>query len=250
MPVMDEFKEEREALKHGTLKEKFTYFLDYYKWHVVAAAAIIFMVVSLASQILSRKDTVFFAAMINGMELQSADEYQKGFAEYAGLDIEANDIVFDTTMHIAVDGASYYDQNAVASGQKLMVYLASSEIDVMVTDEATIEQYANNEILMDLRNLLTQEQISQYEPYFYYVDQAVVDEKNAAEDARDYSYVPVYPDPADPSAMAEPVPVGIYLDNSSLNEYYHYTGGRTVVGVAVNTSRPESASKFIDFALQ
>ena len=29
MPVMDEFKEEREALKHGTPKQKLAYFWDY-----------------------------------------------------------------------------------------------------------------------------------------------------------------------------------------------------------------------------
>ena len=34
MAVMDEFKEEREALKRGTPKQKLAYFWYYYKWHV------------------------------------------------------------------------------------------------------------------------------------------------------------------------------------------------------------------------
>ena len=33
MAVMDEFKEEREALKNGTPKQKLAYFWYYYKWH-------------------------------------------------------------------------------------------------------------------------------------------------------------------------------------------------------------------------
>ena len=41
MAVMVEFKEEREALKHGTPKQKFTYFMDYYKWYVIIAVIII-----------------------------------------------------------------------------------------------------------------------------------------------------------------------------------------------------------------
>lgn len=247
---MDEFKEERESLKHGTFKEKLNYFLDYYKWHAVAAAAAIALVVSLLNQILTRKDTVFYAVMINSAALEPAEDYKNNFAEFAGLDPEKTDIVFDTTLRISSDSSGYYSQSTRASAEKLMVYIASSQIDIFVTDENTIGQYANNEILMDLRHLLTQEQISQYEPYFYYVDQSVIEEANAAEDSRDYDYIPVYPDPSDPSAMKEPVPVGLYVDGSSLEQYYYYAQGPVVAGVAVNTKRPENASLFIDFLMQ
>ena len=68
MPVMDEFREEREALKHGTLKEKLSYFVYYYKWHVIVSVCAIAAVAVLASQILTRKDTAFYAAMVNGMD--------------------------------------------------------------------------------------------------------------------------------------------------------------------------------------
>lgn len=80
MPVMDEFKEERAALKHGTPKEKWNYFLDYYKWHVIVGIAVIAMAVSLISQILSRKDTIFYAVMINGIEGTAVQEYKEAFA--------------------------------------------------------------------------------------------------------------------------------------------------------------------------
>ena len=41
MAVMDEFKEEREALKRGTPKQKLAYFWYYYKWHVIISVIII-----------------------------------------------------------------------------------------------------------------------------------------------------------------------------------------------------------------
>jgi len=41
MAVMDEFKEEREALKRGTPKQKLAYFWYYYKWHVIISVMII-----------------------------------------------------------------------------------------------------------------------------------------------------------------------------------------------------------------
>lgn len=254
MPVMDEFREEREALKHGTPKEKFSYFLDYYKWHVIVGVAVIAMIISLVSQILSRKDTIFYVVMINGVEGTAIEEYKKDFAEYAGLDLEGNDILFDTTVRIGSNDPNdpgYYNPDALASSEKLMVYIASSEVDVFVTDTGTLQQYAYNEFLLDLRELLTQEQIAAYEPCFYYVDQAVITEKNAAEDAMNYDYTPVYPDPLSPSSMKEPVPVGICIpDSSSLKENFHYAKDNLVLGVVVNSKRKETASLFIDYVMK
>ena len=51
MAVMDEFKEEREALKRGTPKQKLAYFWYYYKWHVIISVIIIGMLVSFIYQI-------------------------------------------------------------------------------------------------------------------------------------------------------------------------------------------------------
>ena len=41
MPVMDEFREERETIKNGTFKQKWQYFCDYYKWHVIIGAFVL-----------------------------------------------------------------------------------------------------------------------------------------------------------------------------------------------------------------
>ena len=51
MAVMDEFKEEREALKNGTPRQKLTYFWYYYKWHVIIALVVIIMIVSFVKQL-------------------------------------------------------------------------------------------------------------------------------------------------------------------------------------------------------
>lgn len=251
MPVMDEFREEREALKHGTPKEKFSYFMDYYKWHVIIAVAVLFFAGSLITQILMRKETAFYAAMVNGTELESAPEYLQRFAEYASIDLEKKEILFDTSVRINTDPADYYNPDSRASSEKLMVYVASGEVDVFVTEPDIIEIYAYNEFFWDLRTMLTPEQIEKYGQQFYYVDQAIIHEQKAAQDALDYEYVPVYPDPLKPETMQDPVPVGIYLGNASpLRESYFYAGDKIVVSVVANCKRPELAAQFIDFLLQ
>ena len=248
MPVMDEFKEEREALKNAPLKKKISYFIYYYKWHVIAAIAVIFFIISLGYQMVTRKDTAFYAALVNAIELTSTDEYISNFGSYAGIAPEKYDIVLDATLRINLEGI---DPVTLSSSQKLMANIAAQNVDVIVADAAVMENHANNETFLDLRDFLSEEQFSRYQSRLYYIDQAVVDEKNAHYNDLDSTYVPQYPDPRTPDAMQNPIPVGIYLnDASNLKNYYYYAEGDVIVGVVGNTERAEATSMFLDYILQ
>ena len=251
MPVMDEFREEREALKHGTLKQKMSYFFCYYKWHVIVIIAVIAFAISLIYQMVTQKDNAFFAVLVNSLELESTEEYVQKYAEYAGIDTDTYAITIDTDLHINPDPTSY-DESTMASTQKIMVYVAAGEIDILAGGEDILNSYAYNETFYDLREFLTPEQIAKYEPYFYYMDLAVAEarEEMLASDP-DYTALPGYPDPRNPEAMEKPVPVGIYLENASgLKEHYYFTDENPVLAVTVNTPHPEAASKYIDYIFQ
>ncbi len=249
MPVMDEFKEERAAMKEKSFKEKFNYFWDYHKWHVIISVIAVVMVGSFVSQLINRKDTAFFAAMLNCLDLtNSSGEYAAAFEEHAGIDSEEASAIFDTTMSIDMQNMN---DMTTSSLEKMMIYLAAQEIDVVMGDEVVMQNYANNVTFMDLRTILTEEQIAKYQDNFYYIDQAVIDEKEAREEAMNYDYVPVYPDPRHPEAMKAPIPVGIYLDESkSLSDYYYFTGENPLIAVVLNTERPEMASLYIDYVME
>lgn len=250
MPVMDEFREERAALKNGTLKQKFTYFLDYYKWHVIITVAVIGFAASMIYQSVTSKDTAFFAALVNVFEITSTEEYVQGFTEYAGIDTDVYDVMFDSSMHISNTEVT---QDTIAASQKLMVYIAASELDVILSDEATIEQYAYNDSFCDLREILTEEQLQKYEPYLYYMDQAVADAIHAAQEDPDYDYNqrPFHPDPKKPEAMDEPIPVGIFLDEtSSLDEFYLFLNGKGVLAVPATAPNPDNVVKYVDFLFE
>ncbi len=250
MPVMDEFREEREALKHGTLKEKLSYFVYYYKWHVIVSVCAIAAVAVLASQILTRKDTAFYAAMVNGMDTAPADTADDPFAAYAGIDPDASAIVYDTSMFIDFSSMSDY---SISSAEKFVVFLAAAQMDVVISGEDIIQKYAHNETFHDLSKFLTEEQIEKYSPYFYYIDYAVAEKIKAAQEAKDYDFVPEYPDPAHPENMEQPVPVGIYVTGcTALTNRFAFSNGDSgiVLSVVLNTSRPETASKYIDFLFQ
>lgn len=254
MPVMDEFREEREALKHGTLKEKFNYFLDYYKWYVIVSVLILLFAGSLIYQTVTKKDRAFYAVLLNAydMEQSGSEEYPLLFSEYAGIDPDTYDIIFDNSMYMDSSDIAAYDENTMAATQKLMVLIAAREVDVLAASESTINSYAYNDTFYDLRSLLSEEQYQKYEPYFYYIDQSVVREMAERDiGSDDYVSIPDYPSPRNPENMEEPVPVGIYLDtDSNLKENYLFTDETVIISILANSEHTENAVSFIDFISQ
>lgn len=249
MPVMDEFREEREALKHGTPKQKFAYFLDYYKWHVIITVAVIAFAASMIYHVVTSKDMAFSVTLVNAYEMGSGEEHMAAFADYAGIDTEEYDVMADASMHI--DNTSL-DQETIASSQKLMVLVAAGEIDALMSDGALIDQYAYSESFYDLREVLTPQQLEQYESCFFYMDQAVAQAiSEAQEDPNyDYSQAPPHPDPRNPEAMEKPIPVGIYLgEAASLNEIFIFLNGEGILAVPATSPNLENVPKYVDFLL-
>ena len=229
MAVMDEFKEEREALKNGTPKQKLAYFWYYYKWHVIIALVVIIMIVSFVKQLTDRKDPAFYAVMLNASLLDQMTSEQPDFvtdfAEKEGIDLNTSDITFDTSIRIVEDSM---DETSITSSQK----------------------YANSSMFHDLRDILTDEQIQALEPYFYYVDREVVLAIEAANDDMNTDYTPDYPDPLHPEDMQDPVPVGICLtDCKDLTDTYYFRGDGIVMGIYANAEHVQTAVDLAEYLL-
>ena len=246
MAVMDEFREEREALKHGTPKQKLQYFWCYYKWHTIIAVLAVIFLVSFIHEVVTRKDTAFYGIFLNSWAKEdTVADFESGFMEKACIDPDAYEINLDTSLYITDDAM---DENSYASIQKMTVYVASGEIDVLVSDASSINRYAYNETLGDLRDFLTEEQLQKYEPYFFYVDGAVVKEQQEASDNLDTEYTPVYPDPSKPEEMEDPIPVGLFVGNcKTLTDAYSFRSKDVVAGIVINTNRKQAALDFIDY---
>lgn len=251
MAVMDEFKEERQALKNGTPKQKLAYFWYYYKWHVIISLIIIIMIVSFIQQYLNRKDTAFYAVMLNASLLNQTTselpDFITDFAEKEGINLASSDITFDTSIRIVEDSM---DETTVTSSQKLMVYVAANELDTMITDLGSFQKYANSSMFYDLREILTEEQQAALEPYFYYVDREVVSAIEAANDDMNSDYTPDYPDPMHPEEMQDPVPVGICLTGcKDLTDYYYFRGDGIVMGIYANAEHAQTAVDLAEYLL-
>lgn len=247
MPVMDEFKEERAAMKKGTPRQKLAYFWDYYKWHFIGGCALILAVISFVYQAATRKETALYVLLLNGLmqdRLAEESEATAAFAEYAGIDETEYEIIYDTSLQFGTD-------NDYAAAQKLMVSVAAQELDVVVSDADSLTTYAYQEYFYDLRNFLSPEQLALCQDSFYYMDAALVPKIDAAIEEGRFDYTPEYGDPRHPEDMQDPIPVGIYLaEDSPLLAQYAFRDSDPAVCVLTNTTRPEQAAQFVAFLMQ
>lgn len=249
MAVMDEFREEREALKHGTPKEKITYFFDYYKWHVIIAVFAVIAVIYTIQEVLSKKDTVLYTCLLNTVQLEDS-EYNAAFVESVGIDTEKYEMIFDSDTWIDINNT---DDATMASIQKLLAQLAAGELDIMITDTDSLTNYSYQGDFFTMQELLSQEQYEKYKPYFYYIDLAAMEEWNAYVSDPDnllYDYSYDFPDPRRPEEMTAPTPVGIFLDDcEALKSSYYFKSDDVVFCVFANSSHTDTALQYLDYLM-
>ena len=243
MPLMDEFKAERDEIKNRSFKERMKYFWDYYKWHVIGGAVAVFVVVSLIHSYVTRKDTAYYVVMANMVENLTSEEYLQEFTELSGIDQKKEAICFDSDFMMDLKAM---DQSTFTSTQKIMVYLSGGNLDTMLSDLSVTNQYAYNESLADLRTFLTAEEMEKYEPYFYYVDYALIRENgDSINDTIDYPE-----DPSNPTAMAEPIPVAIRLPEcQKLRQAYTFSEEQ-YFSVFINSKRTELNHLFLSYVME
>lgn len=245
MAVMDEFKSERETIKNAPFKVKAKYFWDYYKWHTIIAVVVIFAICSLIHHYVTYKEIGFHAVIINSTIMYPDEDYVEDFAIQAEINTEEYDVNFDTSMFLHED---FYDESVMATTQKLMVYSAAGDLDVMVCDYDNAERYIYNSAFGDLRSILTEEQIAKLEPYFIYADYAVLEEMDAARESGNMAEGFEYPGTSDPTNMKLPFPVGISLrDCTEFKEHFYSANADVNLLVFMNTKHPDDCVDFIEY---
>lgn len=251
MPLMDEFKEEREALKNADFKTKLKYFWDYYKLHTIIGTCIVIFVVTMTYSVVTTKDYAFFAAMVNSTAVVPEDiaAFKEDYMAYAQIDPDEYEVQMDNTLMYKKTPTSELEVNA---SQRLMIYTSAGQLDAMVCGSDSFPHQASQGIFYDLREILTEEQLAKYEPYFCYVDQAIIDARNEIPTTGELDEIyPEAGDPRKPEEMENPIPVALFVtDCKKLTDTYYFEGDYIAVGVVANTTRLENAVKFIDFLFE
>lgn len=251
MPVMDEFKKEREVIKNADFKTKAKYFWDYYKMHTLAVIVAVALVTTLIYDIATQKESALFAVMLNCTVLDDEQflVFQDDYKKYIDLDTKEFDIQIDTSLNFNLN--AWQELNMSAS-QRLLAYTSTGELDVILGGPDIFPEQANQGMFCDLREILSAEQLAKYEPYFYYVDQTIIDEWYEISDTFDLeAEYPDMPEPTNPEEMDNPIPVGVFVtDSPRLDDLYYFGEGYCAIGVMVNAPHMENSLKFIDYLFE
>lgn len=223
--VMDEIHEQHLKLHDMSLKEKLSYLWEYYRIHALVIILLVSGTIYFIHTAVTAKDYCFYAIMLNVQPL-SSDMVSESFAEYSDLDTETYDCFIDTSTTLtntedartsSISSSSEYDMITM---QKILAVTQTGELDAIVFEDSIFETYAQNEMFLDLRTVLSSEELEQYEEYLYYADYE-----------------------------SEPrVPVGILLNDSPfVKKSGCYAQESPVYGICVSSQHLDTAVRYLQY---
>ncbi len=256
--VRDEIKEQRQKTRTMSLKGKLEYFWDYYKFHTLAGAAVLLLSAMLIHDIRNNNDYGFYAVMLNSSRL-SGQSMEETFTEYADINAEHYKCLIDTSSALSSRTYSQYD---LATAQKLTALVQTGTLDAVVMDSEIFEDYALLEMFVDLRTLLDETELSEYQDVLYYIDYAQAAQARKDTGLADETQSPAStPAPVSlkelqaeaklhchPEDMEQPVPVGIFMaDSPFISQTNSYPGSIPVFGIVTSSKRTDVSKKYLKF---
>ena len=247
MPVMDEFKAQRESIKNKPLSARISYFWTYYKWHVIISLAVIGTILSLVVEISSEKEKALYCAVVNGYSLDQDSSLANAFAEHLQLDTNKYTITINHNFTLGADANSA----SLVSVQYLNTYLEEGELDALVMDPDHFLDYAYSGYFQSLPHCLDAETLEKLSGNLIYIDVSVAESITKRLESGEFLTAAEYPYSKDPSTLAQPVAFGIDISNmTKFTDAYRYEGGICYYGIVANAEYLSNAVEFVSFLLE
>lgn len=154
--IRSEIKAEQEKLKDKSFKERLSYFIYYYKFHVLIGTAVAIFLISCIYTMATKKQPVFYCSMINTSGFyESADEMAADFGKYAGINEKKQEIVLDTSLKISGSDGKAGNELAYNSLAKMMAMLNAGTLDGLIGNDEVLDTYGKDGALIDLKEVLS-----------------------------------------------------------------------------------------------
>ncbi|MCM1136263.1 MAG: hypothetical protein NC400_11905 [Clostridium sp.] len=255
--VIDEIRQQQMKTKDMSVKGKLAYFWDYYKVHTIVVLLVIFFLVMFIRDVSAAKDYNFYCIAFNAYRL-SGDKLEEAFSEYADLDTENYECYIDASTELSLTSYTQYD---MATVQKLMALIQLGDLDAAVFNSELFNNYSENEMFQDLRTVMSEEELSRYQDYLYYIDYEKVlakkdedfDEEmlsaNTKDDAQRQKEIEEETEyHRHPENMANPIPVGIFLEESPfVKKSGAYPELTPICGLISSSQRTETGKQYLNF---
>lgn len=254
MALRDEIKEGRKDLmEHGSFKDKLAYFFDYYKVHTIVIVVLVISITSFIYHQVTKPEIVFNGLVLNTMSFEKGNpvqELSEGFLEYIDMDPKEYEVSLNSSLMINVPGASQLTDDYAAS-QAIMAQCAAGVVDFLSAPLESVLNYGYGDLIVDLRTVLTEEELAKYEPYLLYADEAVAEQRaKALDNGEDVDKI-AFPDPKKPEEMKKPVPVFIDVTSCEImKNIYSYSEDTLVIAISVNAPNPDRIPQFLTYLFE
>ncbi len=250
MALMDEFKEERKAVfENGTLKQKALYIWDYYKWHIIIPIAVVSFIVWYIVHIITAPDKLFEGVLLNAYGTETSaltEDMINDYYEEKKINPKDLEASLNTSIYYTVGEYNY------ETIQCLMSWRAAGVLDFLVGDVTSISDLAYKGYFIDLRDVLTSEQLEQLEPYFLYMDQDTFTlREETLNNNGDVSTIE-YPDCTKPEEMNDPVPIMIDVSQCELlSEIYSENTFSDTLALAIgDEDQVDAVVEFLEYLMR
>lgn len=245
MTIIEYIKKEHANIKQKPKEERWSYFWDYYKWHALAVVLAIVLLIQMVVGVINRKEIVFSGILLNCIINVNDDQFLQDFYSFADIDADTQEVAFYTDL-ILTDKNT---QSDVSVFQRIMAGAATQDTDFVVGQPENFQMcaYSTARILIDLRTLLDEDTLNRLSGCLYYIDGAVLEKLSAPVGESIDANISI-PDPTDPEAMEDPIPIGIDIsDRTDFQEAYYFPDTTLYLGVISTTTQPELVKQFIHY---
>ena len=165
----------KKVFQNGTTKEKLDYIVEYYKLHIFIIVFVLYFIGSMIYTNVTAKDCILQGLFLNTLsDSEAALELKDDFIREFSIDTDSEDVFFDSSLYYLTDAEAGTSTTAYETLQVITAKSASGDIDFMVADDPVLIEFAYDGYLYELSEVLSDEKIKKYEPYFLYYDKAVL----------------------------------------------------------------------------
>lgn len=256
MAMRDEIKAARkDIMENGSFKDKISYFFEYYTIHTIVVVAILIFTVSTLYRQVTKPEDVLGGIMLNVLSFEEDNpikDLKNGFLEY----IDMNTKEYDMSLNYALkykfgDEAQQSPMDNYQASQAVMAQCSAGVVDFIASPLNAFLEFGYGGLLVNLEDVLSEEDLEKYEPYFLYVDLDVVRQKADAWDNNIKASDIPCPDPTKPEEMKQPIPVFIDVTKcEKMANIYDYYSDTVVIAITVNAPNPDRISDFLAYLFE
>ena len=246
MTIRESIRAQWEAVKNRSTKEKISYFWEYYGIKTVCILTAAVLLIAFIVNMVTQKEYGYTGVFFGATAQSTADTYLNNFAQAAGMDTDTYDLTVQSALDIRMDD-KITDETYQAM-QRFAAMVAANMVENIAADTDLFLYYSYLGYTVDLRTVLTGEQLTALEPHLHYIDGELLRQQENSEQGLTFDYGDC-PDSKAPAAMTDPIPVGIDLSaaTQAFHDSYIFACDTPVIGICASSKKVGFALSFLQY---